>query len=291
MKNKGVLFSIIVILCFGIFVTMNTRRLTSGVASSQPEPGSSFAGVASSDAPSQSLQREAGPEEAKPPKPAGGAAAEPMAAAAVDMAAGQIPVAPLSQDEAVPEAAVAEPETEAAGQEQMKARSSVTISPLTGSNEAGEVEIKVSLSRADYEKKFLELDSQIKKMKDSVIEANTDSMKKMADHEYWLWDNELNSIYQTLIGKMNEQEAEALRSAEREWLGIRDQTARKASEKYSGGTLESLEYTASLAASTRTRTYELLEQYGSYLEQNTSGHTPEQATIETTAETAGGGES
>ena len=37
--------------------------------------------------------------------------------------------------------------------------------------------------------------------------------------------------------------------------------------KYGGGTMESLEYTASLSASTRSRAYELLDSYGDYLEQ------------------------
>ena len=45
----------------------------------------------------------------------------------------------------------------------------------------------------------------------------------------------------------------------------RDTAAKQAAERYKGGTMENVEYTASLANSTRDRAYELLDLYESYL--------------------------
>ena len=105
-------------------------------------------------------------------------------------------------------------------------------------------------------------------MKQSDLMSNTDSMSSVADYEYKLWDSELNRIYQALIQAMSQEEAETLKAEERSWLRTRDQAAYQAASKYKGGTMERLEYAASLAISTRTRAYELLEEYGSKLDPN-----------------------
>ena len=52
---------------------------------------------------------------------------------------------------------------------------------------------------------------------------------------------------------------------EQEWLRERDVTARQAAGRFAGGAMEELEYTASLAVTTRERAYALLDGYGSVL--------------------------
>lgn len=161
-----------------------------------------------------------------------------------------------------PDAASAE--GKASQKSSMEPAASTVISPLTGVVEYKETTGTV-LTQADYQKRFQEVDSRIQKVKESGVVPNTDTFKNMAEYEYRLWDNELNTIYKDILKGMTEEETEALKKEEREWMKTRDETARKAASKYSGGSIESMEYTASLADSTRSRAYKLLEDYGSHL--------------------------
>ena len=123
-----------------------------------------------------------------------------------------------------------------------------------------------TLTAADYQKKLEDVDRIVKELRETDATANTtDSVKNIAEYEYRLWDTELNRIYQAVISAMSESEAERLRSEERQWIRSRDQMAKQAAAKLKGGTMESLEYTASLSVSTRERAYELLEDYGEVL--------------------------
>ena len=139
------------------------------------------------------------------------------------------------------------------------------VSPLSGSAVAGTVLTEQQLTRSGYQKKLEEIDGIVEEMRASDANSSTDSMKTVADYEYRLWDGELNHLYQAVIGAMGEEEADSLRSEEREWIRTRDLTARKAAARFKGGTMESLEYTASLAASTRERAYQILNDYQDYL--------------------------
>lgn len=109
--------------------------------------------------------------------------------------------------------------------------------------------------------------ASIKKLKSAETDTSTWSYLNLADYELKLWDDLLNRIYQDIIEHMDETEAEELRKEEKAWIKKRDADAKKVSSRYSGGTLEGLEHTASLAKSTKERAYELLEDYGSYLPQ------------------------
>lgn len=153
------------------------------------------------------------------------------------------------------------------GESSAEMKSSVVISPLTGVYESDAVIADNSKTLEGYRKKLSEIDSLVQNMQSAEAGSNTDSLKNVADYEYRLWDTELNRIYQSLLEGMTEEESEALRAEEREWIRTRDLAAKKAAAKYGGGTMESLEYTASLSASTRSRAYELLDSYGDYLEQ------------------------
>lgn len=296
MKNKGVIISILIILCFGAFVTVNTRRYlavnmeteapsetyksamlpdwsSEAARSAPPAPASSVAGAASlaAGASAPSSQDATGGRDQSADASAralSGASAGQGSSVEQDKTDGA--AVPEMTGGAVPETAAAAMPSPAAAvadsAEEKKQSSSVAISPLTGSQAASEKKASSTLTRADYAKKLADLDAQIQKMKDSEVEPNTDSYKNMADYEYRSWDSELNAIYQELLNCMPEDDAQALRLEEREWMKERDLTARKVISKYNGGTIESLEYTASLADSTRTRAYALLEEYGGYLD-------------------------
>ena len=249
LKNKGVIFTIIFILCAGVFVTNYTRRLVSPGTVLETSREEQRSAASSAGFPEQEVQSGAG-------------TMDDQAAPALLSAEEGMP----ADDSELP-APVAEFQDE---YEQNKEKSTVlsaVISPLTGSVESAEKNASSSaFTSEDYRKKLQDIDAQIKKMKDSGVEPLTDSYKNMAEYEYRLWDKELNTIYQDIIRRMSAEEADKLRAEEREWMNLRDQTAHKAISKYNGGTMESLEYTASMAVSTRTRTYELIEKYGGYLD-------------------------
>ncbi len=126
---------------------------------------------------------------------------------------------------------------------------------------------KIVLTLEDYRRRLDEVCSAVDSMRESEVSATTDSMKRVADYEYRLWDSELNRIYQALLNCMDEADIEAMKKEERAWIRSRDATARQAADRYAGGTMEGLEYTASLAATTRARAYELLDLYGQCLPQ------------------------
>ncbi len=124
-----------------------------------------------------------------------------------------------------------------------------------------------------YLVRFEELNAQIQKNREeqesfSNSGANSSQIaKNTANTELRLWDNELNAIYNVILEKLDEERAAELVGEEREWLKLRDAAAAEAASKSAGGSLESVEYTASLAESTRSRCYELAEIYGDILEE------------------------
>jgi uncharacterized protein YecT (DUF1311 family) len=86
-------------------------------------------------------------------------------------------------------------------------------------------------------------------------------MKELKNQEYTKWDDELNTIYQMIKKKLPEEEFIVIRDKEREWITKRDEQAALAANKYSGGTMEGLEYMAVMTDLTKTRTYELVDIY------------------------------
>ena len=114
---------------------------------------------------------------------------------------------------------------------------------------------------AYYQKQLLDLDAQIKKMREESGDSNTYSMKALVDKELKLWDREQNAIYAAILQGLNEEDRKALETSQQEWIKSRDAKAEEAAKKYSGGSLEELEYTASLTESTRARAYDLVAEY------------------------------
>ena len=121
---------------------------------------------------------------------------------------------------------------------------------------------------SSYEKnkeRLEELDRQIQQMRDSQVESTAYSIKSLAETEMKLWETELNSIYTQIMECLSADEQQALAKNQRQWMNDRDAQAEKAAPNSSGGSIESAEYTASLASSTRQRAYDLLESYQDYL--------------------------
>lgn len=135
------------------------------------------------------------------------------------------------------------------------------ISPKDGDAKSRVFNASESLDGEDYYKHLEDLDAQIKKMREESGDSNTYSMKAMADKELKLWVREQNNIYEAVLDGLNEEDGKKLEDSQQEWIKKRDSKAEEAAQKYSGGSLEELEYTASLAESTRARAYELVDEY------------------------------
>nr|WP_314463284.1 lysozyme inhibitor LprI family protein [uncultured Clostridium sp.] len=157
------------------------------------------------------------------------------------------------------EEASGESETQSAGPEPV-------ITPITPDSKAKTAQAAAPSEGADYFRKHLkELDVQIKKMREDSADSNTYSMKALADRELKLWNREQNTIYEAISETLSEDLKRQLEASQQSWIKDRDIKAGEAAKKYSGGTLEELEYTASLAESTRERAYSLIEEYEEYL--------------------------
>jgi uncharacterized protein YecT (DUF1311 family) len=114
---------------------------------------------------------------------------------------------------------------------------------------------------AYYQKHLESLDEQIKKIREESGDSNTYSMKALADKELKLWNLEQNTIYETIAQQLSEEDKKSLEASQQAWIKSRDAKAEEAAKKYSGGSLEGLEYIASLAESTRARAYDLVKEY------------------------------
>jgi uncharacterized protein YecT (DUF1311 family) len=118
---------------------------------------------------------------------------------------------------------------------------------------------------AYYQRHLASLDEQIKKIREESQDSNTYSMKALVDKELKLWTMEQSTIYDTVAQTLTEEERKSLESSQQNWIKTRDAKAEEAAKKFSGGSLEGLEYTASLAESTRERAYELVKVYSDVL--------------------------
>jgi uncharacterized protein YecT (DUF1311 family) len=140
------------------------------------------------------------------------------------------------------------------------------ITPITPDSKAKTAQVAAPDESADYFRKhFKELDVQIKKMREDSADSNTYSMKALADKELKLWNREQNTIYEAISESLPEDSKRKLEASQQSWIKDRDLKAEEAAKKYSGGSLEELEYTASLAESTRERAYDLITEYEEFL--------------------------
>ncbi len=278
MKNRGVFITILLILVLGAGITFRmhqfvTENTVSSVSKDQememPEEAAaeekSFAVSAAAADPGASAREQSDIAAAA----AGGMLPKTEAVMETEKAADEaLPDDTFSRKAKMAPGEILSGDPEAADDDDAAmadaAGEETVLSPLAAA--PGSSVSEEALTAEDYRKKLEDVDQIVKDLRETDGTANTtDSVKNIAEYEYRLWDTELNRVYQAVISAMSENEAEKLRSEERQWIRSRDQMAKQAAAKLKGGTMESLEYTASLSVSTRERAYELLEDYGDLL--------------------------
>lgn len=125
----------------------------------------------------------------------------------------------------------------------------------------------VEKAAVSYKKRLEDLDAQIKRNREADAEKSiSNSIKARAENELKLWEAELDGIMKALEEHLGPEQVEKLYTEQREWRREKESKAWEAARKQSGSTLEEVEYTVSLAESTRARAYELVKEYEAVLE-------------------------
>lgn len=119
-----------------------------------------------------------------------------------------------------------------------------------------------------YEIQLKEIDDQVERLKNQETDSTTYTLKNTAENELKLWDNEMNVVYTAILEKLPQESTESFVSDQQQWMKDRDAQAVEAAKKYAGGTMEGVEYTATLATLTRERAYELASKYDEQLSEN-----------------------
>lgn len=115
--------------------------------------------------------------------------------------------------------------------------------------------------KEEYLQKVNDAKNEVDEMRANPIDDTTIAMKKVEGDAFDIWDGLLNEIYEVLEKQLPAEEMEQLRKEQREWIDNRDQTAKEASLKYEGGTMEQLEYVKVENDLTEERCFELVENY------------------------------
>ncbi|TRM12008.1 DUF1311 domain-containing protein [Lentibacillus cibarius] len=115
--------------------------------------------------------------------------------------------------------------------------------------------------KEEYLKKLNDAKKEMKASRKEVEGKTTYAMKKIEGDRYDVWDGLLNEIYGVLKKQLSAEEMDQLRKEQRKWLDDRDDTAKEASLKYKGGTMEQLEYVMVRNNLTKERCFELVEDY------------------------------
>lgn len=156
----------------------------------------------------------------------------------------------VTQESAAPAEAVETPE---AVQE--------TAAPEASASPAASEETSGSQTQQQYLQKLDDIEAGLKDLQPLYDEGTTASMNEAAGKEYERWDAALNDIYGELKQQLPESGMAELKEEQLDWIAYRDDTAKKASLQYEGGTMEALEYTATLSSVTKERCYELVQKY------------------------------
>lgn len=135
--------------------------------------------------------------------------------------------------------------------------SSNTTKPSPSNNPTQDIDHDAS-KKEEYLKKLNDMDESDKNADTGIT---TIEMSEHFAEIYKKWDVELNEIYEVLKSQLSTQQMEKLKEEQRNWIKNRDIIAKEASLKFQGGTMESLEYIATLAGLTKERCYELVENY------------------------------
>ena len=135
----------------------------------------------------------------------------------------------------------------------------------------GEEEKKKAEEEANKIKNLLNKEKYMNKLNDIQIGIQRDlskkyggsmmDMKEASYEEYQRWDGALNEIYKALKAGLKPDLMDNLKNQQLKWIKYRDDTAKKDSLQFQGGSMEGLEYSASLAKLTKDRCYELVKEY------------------------------
>lgn len=115
--------------------------------------------------------------------------------------------------------------------------------------------------KEEYLQKLNDTKKEVEEIRKNPIDETTFALKKVEGDVYDEWDGLLNEVYGVLKQQLLPEEMEQLRIEQREWLDYRDQTAKEASLKYEGGTMEQYEYVRVENNLTAERCFELVEDY------------------------------
>ena len=138
---------------------------------------------------------------------------------------------------------------------------SVSLRSAQAPEESAETEdYRTQLAR--IQERLVQVEAQIARIRSSDTDSNVYNVKNLAQSELKIWERELDAVYDLLMDSLPEEEAEELKKEQQSWLEKASNNAREAASKKSGGSMESVEYTAAMAEAARARVYELLGLYG-----------------------------
>lgn len=115
--------------------------------------------------------------------------------------------------------------------------------------------------KEEYLKKLDDAKSKVEENRKNPIDDTTFALKKVESDVYDIMDGLINEIYGVLREQLPSEEMEQLRKEQREWITYRDNTSKKESLKYEGGTMEQYEYVRVENNLTEKRCFELIEGY------------------------------
>lgn len=128
-------------------------------------------------------------------------------------------------------------------------------------NQEGSNKEQGSLSKKKYIDKLNTIEAGIKKDFPNSYSDTTVKMKEALGEAYKRWDYALNEIYGDLKKELKPDEMKELKNEQINWITYRDNTAKKESQEFKGGTLEGVQYIESMGRVTKERCYELVEKY------------------------------
>lgn len=131
----------------------------------------------------------------------------------------------------------------------------------TGEKRAGTEYENVRYNAEDFLERFQTAESNAEKIWETVLSDNMAAYNAAAEQEWVLWDYELNLVYNTIRGRMSDEEAERLKILELEWIKDRDLYAEKAAVKGSKINGQNPDYTKALTDKTKERCYWLVSEY------------------------------
>lgn len=112
-----------------------------------------------------------------------------------------------------------------------------------------------------YLEKLNDIQAKIDKDYNFKDTNTTYEMRNVSGAQYRMWDDELNEIYNELRKALPSAQMEKLKEEEIKWISQKESDAKNAADQVKGGTLEPVNYSLSLADSTKKRCYELVNNY------------------------------